>query len=210
MKREEIFEYVKKQYGTEPEYLWSDSPQNAVLRHTGKNRKWYGLILNVSEKSLGLKGDSTVDILNVKCQPDIVSSLQQAMGFLPAYHMNKKHWITILLDGSVPENRILDYLDWSYDLTDKVRNNMPKRIKKVTDIFSYVPAKQLSLDELENMFRQSVQGTSVYPYTTLFTEENIVLDNAKLSVCKELHIENKSVAYIAYNKEIVAIIGYLA
>lgn len=120
MKREEIFEYVKKQYGTEPEYLWSDSPQNAVLRHAGKNRRWYGLILNVSEKSLGIEGDSTVDILNVKCQPDIVSSLRQAMGFLPAYHMNKKHWITILLNGSVPANRILDYLDWSYDLTDNI------------------------------------------------------------------------------------------
>ena len=94
MKREEIFQYVKEQYGTEPEYLWKKDPDSAVLRH--KNGKWYAIIMAVEKKTLGLEED----------------------GFLPGYHMNKRHWITILLDESVSEAKTLDFLDMSYDLID--------------------------------------------------------------------------------------------
>ena len=55
MKREEIFEYVNKQYGTIPEYLWKSSPENAILRH--KNGKWYAAIMRVEKSKLGLKED---------------------------------------------------------------------------------------------------------------------------------------------------------
>ena len=54
MKREEIFQYVKEQYGTEPEYLWKKDPDSAVLRH--KNGKWYAIIMAVEKKTLGLPG----------------------------------------------------------------------------------------------------------------------------------------------------------
>lgn len=60
----------------------------------------------------------TVDVINVKCEADMVVLLTQAYGFLPGYHMNKKHWITMLLDGSVSEAKILDFLDMSYELID--------------------------------------------------------------------------------------------
>jgi predicted DNA-binding protein (MmcQ/YjbR family) len=116
LKREEIFEYVKKQYGTVPEYLWNSSPESAILRH--KNGKWYAAILRVEKSKLGLKEEGTVDIINVKCEPDMVGLLTQTYGFLPGYHMNKKYWITMLLDGSVSEAKILDFLDMSYDLID--------------------------------------------------------------------------------------------
>ncbi|MGN8888077.1 MmcQ/YjbR family DNA-binding protein [Blautia sp. HCP28S3_G10] len=116
MDREEIFEYVKKQYGTTPEYLWKSSPDSAVLRH--KNGKWYAVIMNVEKSKLGLSGDSTVEIMDVKCDPEMTSMIIQTYGFLPGYHMNKRHWITILLDGTVSESKILDFLDMSYDLID--------------------------------------------------------------------------------------------
>ena len=116
MDREEIFEYVKKQYGTTPEYLWKSSPDSAVLRH--KNGKWYAVIMNVDKSKLGLSGDSTVEIMDVKCDPEMTSMIIQTYGFLPGYHMNKRHWITILLDGTVSESKILDFLDMSYDLID--------------------------------------------------------------------------------------------
>ena len=60
MKKEEIFEYVKKQYGTVPEYLWAQSPDNAVLRH--KNGKWYAVVMTVEKSKLGLEGKDPVDI----------------------------------------------------------------------------------------------------------------------------------------------------
>ncbi len=116
MKREAIFEYVKKQYGTVPEYLWKTSPESAVLRH--KNGKWYAVLMQVKKQKLGLEEDGLVDIINVKCEPDMIGLLTQACGFLPGYHMNKQYWITILLDGTVSEAKILDFLDRSYDLID--------------------------------------------------------------------------------------------
>ena len=117
--REEIFEYVKKQYGTIPEYLWSSSPDSAVLRH--HNGKWYAVIMNVERSKLGLDGDDTVEIIDVKCDPEMTGMIIQTYGFLPGYHMNKQHWITILLDGIVGESKILDFLDMSYDLIDRMQ-----------------------------------------------------------------------------------------
>jgi len=117
--RKEIFEYVKNQYGTIPEYLWSSSPDSAVLRH--QNGKWYAVIMNVEKSKLGLNGDGTVEIIDVKCDPEMTGIIIQTYGFLPGYHMNKQHWITILLDGTVGESKILDFLDMSYDLIDGLR-----------------------------------------------------------------------------------------
>lgn len=67
MKREDIFKYVKRQYGTIPEYLWEKSPDNAVLRH--KNRKWYAVLMSIKKSKLGLEEDGMADIMNVKCEP---------------------------------------------------------------------------------------------------------------------------------------------
>lgn len=117
--RKEIFEYVKKQYGTIPEYLWSSSPDSAVLRH--QNGKWYAVIMNVERSKLGLDGDGTVEIIDVKCDTAMTGMIIQTYGFLPGYHMNKQHWITILLDGIVGESKILDFLDMSYDLIDRMQ-----------------------------------------------------------------------------------------
>ena len=116
VKTEEIFEYVQKQYGTIPEYLWSKSPDSVVLRH--KNGKWYAVFMTVEKSKLGLEGNELVDIMDVKYDPEMTSMIIQTYGFLPGYHMNKQHWITILLDGSVSEAKTLDFLDMSYDLID--------------------------------------------------------------------------------------------
>ena len=120
LKREEIFEYVKNQYGTVPEYLWETSPKSAVLRH--KNGKWYAVLMQVEKSRLGLEEESMVDIINVKCEPDMAGLLTQTYGFLSGYHMNKKYWITMLLDGRVSEAKILDFLDLSYDLIDQKKD----------------------------------------------------------------------------------------
>lgn len=114
MTREEIFDYVRSEYGTEPDYPW-DGNTGAVLR-CSKNKKWYGLIMGVERKHLGLAGDGTVDVLNVKCDPLMIDLLVNTPGFMRAYHMNKRLWVTILLDGTVEREKILDYIDWSYKL----------------------------------------------------------------------------------------------
>ena len=140
MKREEIYEYVKKQYGTVPEYLWKESPESAVLRH--KNGKWYAVLMQVEKSRLGLEGDTKVDILDVKCDADMVGLLTQTYGFLPGYHMNKKYWITMLLDGTVSEAKILDFLDMSYDLIDGMFN-VDIFILKMSDAFGLRKGKNI-------------------------------------------------------------------
>lgn len=114
MNRQKIFDWVKQQYGIEPDYPWKSN--NAVVRHS-KNRKWFAVILEVSQDKLGLSGDALVDVINVKCEPILIGSLRMQEGFHPAYHMNKDKWISIRLDGSVSEDQIKNLVDLSYQLT---------------------------------------------------------------------------------------------
>lgn len=115
MDREKIFEYVKEEYNTIPEYLWDKYPLYAVLKHS--NNKWYGIIMNISKEKLGLESKEEIDIIDIKCPSEMIGSLRLSKGFLPAYHMNKEHWITILLDGSVESEKIKELIDLSYELT---------------------------------------------------------------------------------------------
>lgn len=113
-----VLKYVKEKYGTEPEFLWAKFPGNAVLRH--KNTlKWYGVLLNIPKQKLGLVDDGNVDILDLKCEPILIGSLIDGKRYFPGYHMNKEHWITILLDGSVLSDEIFSLIDLSYTVTKK-------------------------------------------------------------------------------------------
>ncbi|ACI59477.1 protein of unknown function DUF419 (plasmid) [Rhizobium leguminosarum bv. trifolii WSM2304] len=114
--RSEIFDYVKKKYDVTPDYPFEKYHHYAALRHLD-DEKWFGLVMNVPRDKLGLDGEGEVDILDVKCQPAKVDDLKKKTGFRPAYHMNKQHWLTVLLDGTVPKQDILNLLDESYDLT---------------------------------------------------------------------------------------------
>lgn len=114
--RNRIFLYVSEQYGTEPEYLWAKTPDAAVIRHKG-NRKWYGIIMNVPCRTLGLSGEGSTDILNVKCTPAVREIILAEGRALPAYHMNKQHWISLPLDGSLELETIFSLIDESYELT---------------------------------------------------------------------------------------------
>lgn len=112
--REAVFRYAREELGTQAEYLFASSPDCAVLR-CRDNRKWYGIIMRISRGKLLQGGTGDVDILNVKCDPLLRASLLQKAGFFPAYHMNKTHWITMLLDGSVPMEDLTGCLAMSYD-----------------------------------------------------------------------------------------------
>ena len=116
MTREEVLQYAKEQYGTDPDYPWRRDRESAVLRHAD-SRRWYGLLMRVGKDRLGLPGGESVDILNVKCDPMLGEALRGGPGIFPAYHMNHAEWISILLDGTVEGKRVLDLLDLSYRLT---------------------------------------------------------------------------------------------
>ena len=116
MNREDVFMWVKEQYNTEPDYPWGD--ENAVLRHKSNN-KWYGVVLKVKEDRLGLPGVKEVDVLNVKSEPMLIGSLRMKKGFFPAYHMNKEHWNTIIINDKVDVSLVEELIEQSYKLTKK-------------------------------------------------------------------------------------------
>ena len=113
-----ILQHAAEQYGDEPEYLWQDSPEYAVLRRKD-NRKWYALLMNIPKKYLKLGGDETVEVVDLRFDVDELPQKVDNVRYFRGYHMNKKHWITILLDGSVPLDEILGYVDSSYSLASK-------------------------------------------------------------------------------------------
>lgn len=114
--RENVLKYAAEQYGTSAEYPWASSADSAVLRHED-NRKWYGLIMNVKRETLGLSSGGRADILNVKFHPLLAGALLEEKGIQPAYHMNKRTWISVFLDGSIDIEKIFFLLDLSYMLT---------------------------------------------------------------------------------------------
>ncbi len=116
--KEEIFKYARKNFGSEPEFLWQKYPDYAVLRNN-KNSKWYALFANVPAEKLGVKDSKNVDILNVKCDPVMISSLIDNKRYFRAYHMNKEHWITVVLNGSIPKQEIFSMINLSFELVNK-------------------------------------------------------------------------------------------
>ena len=117
MEREIILEYVEKIYGTKLEHLWKDQPEAIMLRHE-VNKEWYAIFTNTPGLMLQMETEETVELINVKVEPNLRDALISSPGFLPAYHIDEEHWISIRMDGSVSEAKILDFLDMSHDLVE--------------------------------------------------------------------------------------------
>jgi len=65
---------------------------------------------------------------NVKCDPDLATELREQYSCVqPGYHMNKKHWNTIVVDGSVPNKTLKDWIDHSYQLVANATIQKPKK-----------------------------------------------------------------------------------
>ena len=128
--KDSVFEYIKKKYKTSPEYLWKRYPEYAVFRHADNN-KWFALQAAVPGDKLGIDRDEPVQIINVKVD-DIFfrDMLINQEGIIPAYHMNKQHWITVLLDGSVKQEQVFDLIDASYMATASAKKKQKTRPPK--------------------------------------------------------------------------------
>ena len=111
----EIINYIKNKYGDELEFLWEKSPKTAVVRRK-TSKKWYALILTLSKRKLNLDSDEAVEVINLHNSPEEIEKLIDNKRYFPAYHMNKKHWCTICLDGTVELKEIYKLIDISYEL----------------------------------------------------------------------------------------------
>lgn len=114
----EIICYVGEKYGDELEFLWEKFPDNAIWRRKD-NEKWYGALLTVQAGKLGLDGDKPIEILDLRIKTEDIEATVDNERFFMGYHMNKKHWYTLLLDDSIPTEEICRRIDESYLLTKK-------------------------------------------------------------------------------------------
>ena len=122
--REAVLAYVKETFGVEPDYPFAKSPDMPVLRH-GDTRRWFGILQTVAREKLGLPGEGTAEVLNLKCSPLLSGSLRTRPGILPGYHMNREQWISVLLDGTVPPEELFPLIDLSFLLTDR-KKKLPR------------------------------------------------------------------------------------
>lgn len=114
----EIIEYIKNKYGDELEFLWKKSPKNAVVRRKSSN-KWYAVMLTIPKRKLNLDSDELIEVINLHNIEEEIEKLIDYKKYFPAYHMNKKHWCTICLDGTVGLEEIYKLIDISYELAEK-------------------------------------------------------------------------------------------
>lgn len=114
-----VIAHIRQTYGVEPDYLWHDD--SAAFRHL-QDKRWFAVLMpGLPRERLALPGEGRVDVLNVKCDPVMIPSLIDGRGVLPGYHMNKEHWITLTLDGAVPQDKLAALIGMSFDLTTKKR-----------------------------------------------------------------------------------------
>lgn len=111
-----IMAQVQEKYANQLEYLWEKSPDTAVLRHEG-NQKWYAVLMRIPWDKLEKGREGLVEAVNLK--HDQVADLLSQKGIYPAFHMNKRYWISLTLDDSLSDDDVLDLLEISWNLTLK-------------------------------------------------------------------------------------------
>lgn len=118
MNRHEFASYIEDFYGIKYNCPFEDELDAWCFRHPD-NKKWFALVMKIKKSKLGIDSDEYIDVVNMKCAPEIMDDLWHEIGVFPAYHMNKKHWLTLALDGSCSDETLHFVATISYDLTRK-------------------------------------------------------------------------------------------
>ena len=118
MNRKELESYLKECYGISGERLFARYPGFLVFRHPD-NKKWFAVIMDLPGKNLGLTGEGEISVVNLKCDTRLIGSFRLEPGIFPGWHMNKAHWLTVALDGTVDGEKLKFLTDMSYELTKK-------------------------------------------------------------------------------------------
>ena len=111
-----IMAQIQEKYGNQLEYLWEKSPDTAVLRHEG-NKKWYAVLMRISWDKLEKGREGLVEAVNLK--HDQVVDLISQKGIYPAFHMNKRYWISVAFDDTLSDEMVLELIEKSWNLTSK-------------------------------------------------------------------------------------------
>ena len=121
MTKQQFLEYCLNTYSTSPDYPFDEDFETAVLRRAD-NRKWYAIVMRVSRSKFGLDSDEVIDVVNLKLPTEMFGSFGAADGVYPAYHMNKLHWISVLLPDA-PDDVVQFLVNVSFEATKDKRKH---------------------------------------------------------------------------------------
>jgi predicted DNA-binding protein (MmcQ/YjbR family) len=110
--------YAKKNYHSNLEFLWKDDDKDAILRRND-NKKWYAVFMCIARKKLGIEGEGEIAIVDVRAPQEELARLIDGKNYFKAWHMNKRNWLTVPLDGRVNAEVVCWLLDMSYQLAAK-------------------------------------------------------------------------------------------
>ena len=119
MTKQEFLECCLNTYGTSPDYPFDKDFETVVFRHED-NRKWYAIVMRVSRRKFGFGSDKVIDVVNLKLPTEMFGSFGAADGVYPAYHMNKLHWISVLLSDA-PDDVVQFLVNVSFEATKDMR-----------------------------------------------------------------------------------------
>lgn len=155
-----ISSLIEKKYNVKPIFKW-EGYDYGVFEN---NSKWFGLIMNIDRSKISdLKGEVEVINLKVKC----VDKLLNKKGFYKAYHMNKKNWITVILDDTLPDKEIMDLIDESYSYTLSFKGSSNEWVMPINpsffDVFSYFDSTDIFYFDKKKSLKK---GDIIYLYIT--------------------------------------------
>ena len=116
MNRNELIQYIQQEYLCDIDYPWEKYPNYVVIRRRD-NRKWFAGIFNIRGQQIEFDTNESLDVVNLKCEPDLIPNLLRESGIYPAYHMNKQHWITVDIERYEDEEKLKMLVDMSYRLS---------------------------------------------------------------------------------------------
>lgn len=111
-----LINYIEENFQVIPEFPWKKLGGNAVFRHAN-NQKWFAAILSVDYSKIDPSKEGPIEVINLKELPEKIDNLIDNTNYFPAYHMNKKHWYSIVLDGSLADLKVFEKVNKSYELT---------------------------------------------------------------------------------------------
>ncbi len=112
-----LINFAGERFKTTPEAPWDYLDEYHTLK-TENKKKWYALFMYIPYKYLGVDKKGKIHVLNVKASSDTINNVIDNVHYFPAYHMNKKYWISILLDKTADVQFIEKLIEESYYLAE--------------------------------------------------------------------------------------------
>lgn len=176
-----IVNEIIKKYNVSPEFLWDKYPSYGIFRSKTSN-KWFAAILNVDKSKVINNESGEIEIINVKVD-DLVNDYLKEKGIFPAYHMSKKSWITIILDDTCKDEKIMELIDISYEIVNKkstwiipVNPNVYDIISdfKKSDIMTWNHQSSMELGDIICIYMTKPMGYIKYKCQIIDINEDIM------------------------------------